>query len=325
MEIDVKDIAASFLAADKYLVYKFREELSKYLKEMAHPLFCFGIYDQLNKIKYIDDVSECLPFEYFDYIIQTSTLGYFGSASYLQMNQDSLIKILKNDTMNVSEIDLLKACVNWVDAEVKRKNLEPTTENTRKIFEPLKQFICFSQINDSDLKKFKKIQQYLDPQDCVDFFLNSSDLSSSSRLDFERKRERLERSRIGFKLSKANCSYNKVEFTLKVSQPFSVSCFYSYCDFLDESNKLYEDDKEIDFVFCTGHDGDTDGVEDYGIYPSTFLILKPNFTYKFKFKFRNIFTKSYGSVKEDKNNKGNLVVYGNHCFHSICGYFLKSV
>ena len=57
------------------------------------------------------------------HVIDGSATAAFKSEAFTGITQATLEKIVRRDTLNIEEIDVYKACVNWAEAECNRQNL----------------------------------------------------------------------------------------------------------------------------------------------------------------------------------------------------------
>ena len=71
------------------------------------------------------------------HVIDDSATEAFKSEAFNGIAQATLEKIVRRDTLNIEEIDVYKACVNWAEAECNRQNLEVN--------------ICFCQCRDGSM------------------------------------------------------------------------------------------------------------------------------------------------------------------------------
>ena len=82
------------------------------------------------------------------------------------------------------EIDILIACSNWVDAEVKRQELNATIENKQKVFSPFKSLIKFREIMFDEIKKIGcQLRNLLNDKEIASFLLHLVDQSSSLEIE----------------------------------------------------------------------------------------------------------------------------------------------
>ena len=85
---------------------------------------------------------------------------------------------LKVNSLNVEEVDLLRACSKWIDAEIGRQMLEATSENKRKLFGPLKCLIDFSEMNITEVGKMgDELRNLLDDNEALPLFFHLCDKS----------------------------------------------------------------------------------------------------------------------------------------------------
>ena len=163
--IEFNDVFATYLAGDKYLVYHLNENLLKHIKKEANESNCCLIYDQLLKIK-----KEESTLNNIRGLIEM--YGLFSNEDFLKIDQCTLIDILKMNSMNANEIDVLIACCKWVDLEVDLQMLEPTIENKQKTFTSLKFFISFTNMKAEEVGKFVDLKNFLNNEEIVSLFFH---------------------------------------------------------------------------------------------------------------------------------------------------------
>lgn len=104
---------------------------------------CSIIFDQLVKIG-VEDVATDLVQSF----IKIGPSAALLSDSFLQMEEQSLIRLLNTDYLNVSEIDILRACSRWAQAKADRSGRE-----MREEFEGVKCLINFADLTMNELSK----------------------------------------------------------------------------------------------------------------------------------------------------------------------------
>lgn len=143
------------------------------MKEKLNETNCSIIYDQLTRIE--NDKS---PIELARNQIQMSGKTAFESYYFTQISEQTVVDILNMDSLSVAEIELLKAVSNWVDAEVIRLNLFSDAEHKRKVFEPFKRLIKFSDMTAEQIGVgFGKIENLLTIEEISSLFLHLFDKS----------------------------------------------------------------------------------------------------------------------------------------------------
>lgn len=101
------------------------------------------------------------------------------------ISQQTLINILNFKILRIPEIDLLKACLKWTDAEARRRGQEKNGRKT--VFEDIKNLIAFKVLTLEELGQVE-IEIYLSDEQVASIFLNLSNKSKPSTVSFTSKR-----------------------------------------------------------------------------------------------------------------------------------------
>ena len=76
-------------------------------------------------------------------IIALHTLLAVQSKQFLQIDQSTLVQLLKCDKLFIQEKDLYYAVMSWINAKLDRQDLEANVENKSKLFNEFKYLIRF--------------------------------------------------------------------------------------------------------------------------------------------------------------------------------------
>ena len=66
-------------------------------------------------------------------LIESNTRNVITSKDFKSISQTTLATLLKLDHMNVSEVVLFQAVLNWSDSQCSKNDMEPTNENKRSV------------------------------------------------------------------------------------------------------------------------------------------------------------------------------------------------
>ena len=100
------------------------------------------------------------------------------SDSFLQISESTLVAILNFNKLNISEFELLKACIRWIDSEEARQNVGPADpERKRVIFQRIKHLIRFSALSLTDFSSISKLEHYMTMEDIASVFLHTTQKS----------------------------------------------------------------------------------------------------------------------------------------------------
>jgi len=65
--------------------------------------------------------------------IDKNTVEALAAEGFLNIDHDTLVLVLKRDTLRIREVLLFNSVVRWVEAECARQNLPPSLENQRNV------------------------------------------------------------------------------------------------------------------------------------------------------------------------------------------------
>ena len=159
------------MAADKYLVHNFGEEFFEYIKGKLNAKSSCLIYDQLMKIGERPEI----PLAEVRTLIIENSQETLDSEHFTQIDQETLISLLSLDELSVTEIDLLAAVSKWVDCEVQRQDLSMDSANRRRVFEPIKGYILFSDLKPDKIASCKGIIELFTLKECNSLLLHLLD------------------------------------------------------------------------------------------------------------------------------------------------------
>ena len=194
-ELKPGDFWVTYLAADKYLVEKLKDELmlgSVYRQNKANVCLLF---DQFLKIPF-DEVGSFLREEKgtilneFKKFIQAYSKDAFESESFTEIDEETLIELLRLEFLNLSESDVLKACLRWVNAEVEREGLVATSENKQKVFSQVKPFVRFIDLDYDQLTELGELKDVLPIEELASLFLKMSSLGNRVIIDCKTERQK---------------------------------------------------------------------------------------------------------------------------------------
>ena len=157
------------MSANKYLVSSLIEDLTDHITENCSkiPNVCV-IYDQLLKLAISDSLTNDVKRR-----IATNFSAACASDSFKQIDEETLVSILKFNMLNIWELELLKACMRWTDSEVARRGLDANQANKRRIFEPIKHLIRFSDLSSDDLSSLSEIKSFLTMEEIGHIFFHA--------------------------------------------------------------------------------------------------------------------------------------------------------
>ena len=274
-------------AANKYLAFEFVKRLLKYTSDQMKPSNACLIYDQLLKLELeLDDESLIKRVEK---MIKTEISLSDGLT---EIDQHTLESILSFDQLYIVEVGLLWSCLDWTDAELKRRGLEATVENKRSLFADLKHLIRFCDLKTNELAELD-IENYVESDEAISVFRHSANKSKPLMIEYRSPRVtgQLWTAEIGMSHSSLTLPSGSVfrsEFKFRVNkkaflvqintQPILIDCHSIVCEIFQENKSLgewkcdYDKIKNIVKTYCCDFE------------TGSFLEMEPDQEYKFCFK-----------------------------------------
>ena len=167
-EMKPTDLWVTYMVADKYLVEELKFELILGTMTKLNKFNVCLLYDQFLEMPF-DKIGgliyEKTPFKEFEKFIQAYSKAAFESESFLEIETETLVRILSFEFLNLPELDVLKACFRWVNAEIERLELVPTAENKRKVFVPIKSFVRLTDLGYEQFGELSELKEVLSPEE----------------------------------------------------------------------------------------------------------------------------------------------------------------
>jgi hypothetical protein len=113
--------------ATKYIVSSLVQKCIKFLEANLAPENAFTVVQQA--IRYIEEELEKKSWD----LIELHTYEAVTSDAFTSIDQETLAKLLKRESLNVKEVDLFNAVLKWSEAECSRKGTEANTKNKRTV------------------------------------------------------------------------------------------------------------------------------------------------------------------------------------------------
>ena len=173
------------MAADKYLLNNFSEAFLDYIKSKLNAENSCLVYEQLLKTGNPEENS----FARVRRTIIKNSKKVFESEHFTQIDQETLISLLSLDELSIAEFDLLAAVCKWVDCEVQRRALPVNGENRRRVFEPIKGYVLFSELSAEKFARCKEMVELIAPEEVGPLLLHllNEEHHEENQLPFEQK------------------------------------------------------------------------------------------------------------------------------------------
>ena len=168
IDFELADLYDSYLAADKYLLYRFDRAFFDYVKARLDPESSCLIYDQLIKIGEREEIS----LAHVRTVTIENSRATFDSEHFTHVDQETLISLLSLDELSIDENELLVAVSKWVDCEVQRRGLPVSGENRRKVFEPIKSYVQFASLSPEKIADYEEVAGLLTAEELAQLFLH---------------------------------------------------------------------------------------------------------------------------------------------------------
>jgi len=126
VNVNATNVLDTLYTAKKYCVTYLEKACINYLETCLDPESAFFLLTKARMFNENELADNAL--EYIDVMPST-----FDTDGFLETTEDIICEILKRDTLNMPEIDLYKSIIKWSKEECKRRQLNDTNENIRKI------------------------------------------------------------------------------------------------------------------------------------------------------------------------------------------------
>lgn len=270
----------------RYLASNLIEDLAEHLvQNCLNVANVCVIYDQLLKLA----ISESLISK-----VKVRMATQFSTAcasdSFKQIDEDTLVAILNFRTLNITELELLKACLRWTDNEVVKRQLVADRTSKRQVFEPIKHLIRFGDLSLNDFTSISELDSYLNFEEIGMIFFHVSHKRTPIQIDYQSSR-RSAKTHVVRAIkddSISGGSSSSFEFKLSISVDKSVllssiATFpISRCESLSFEIYREEGNKSLDRKTLTGQASGEGWLIDLG---QLAFILEPNAIYKLRFSF----------------------------------------
>lgn len=102
--------------------------------------------------------------------IEDEAKGVFKTTGFLNLNKECIKQILSSDQLNIDEIEVFSACMEWCKAECKRQKLEETTKNKKNLLQDILPLIRFPVMKIEDIASTINPSKILLREDILQLF-----------------------------------------------------------------------------------------------------------------------------------------------------------
>ncbi|CAB3984990.1 BTB POZ domain-containing 6-like [Paramuricea clavata] len=121
------NVVAIMYLAQKYIIPLLNKKCVNFLLENLNLENVLDVLEQAVRFDEKELETRCWN------VIEYNTRKVVASDSFNNISQKTLAKLLMRDKLNIPEVELFQAVLQWIDFQCSRKNLEPTGENRRCI------------------------------------------------------------------------------------------------------------------------------------------------------------------------------------------------
>ncbi|XP_028396289.1 BTB/POZ domain-containing protein 6-B-like [Dendronephthya gigantea] len=140
--LDSDNVVAVLYLAKKYIVPSLSKKCVDFLGENLNAENVLSVLEQAVRFDEKEFEAQCWK------VVQSNADKVVTSDSFNNISQMTLAKLLKQDVLDVPEINLFQAVLKWIDFQCSLKKLKPTGENRRNIIgEAIYYFRFFSMTN----------------------------------------------------------------------------------------------------------------------------------------------------------------------------------
>lgn len=125
--ITPNNVRALMYLGQKYIVPSLTERCVNTLSEFMQPGM---VLEYLEEAKFYGDkelIEKCWN------VIDKQTSEVVSSEAFSDISQETLIDLLKRDTLYIAEVDLFKAVLKWSEIQCSKNGVQATDENKRKV------------------------------------------------------------------------------------------------------------------------------------------------------------------------------------------------
>lgn len=296
---------------------------------------CCIIYDQLRKFRrYNPDVFRLI--DNVREVIRYNSELAFKKEYFVNISRETLVDLLRMDALAIEEIDVLKACAEWVAEEVKRLNLEPNAANKREIFKHIKNFIRFSEIALDQLRDFSQIQDLLSSEEASSLLLHHSNASKFIiECTTSRKKLTLRSASFDNELITYSCDYTQAQQIFKEFSPVSkasgdifITKIYSLIPMDVQVFRISINDTESEVnvpVYCKKICGE-DYCWHFELTPAVKIDTRKKFNFVFNFrkgKNASLMTHKPSPWEDHLSSLFSSLLSASHCVKKIDFYELS--
>lgn len=217
------------------------DALIDYLLTDLNESNCCLIYDQMMNFQNVN----LLQLDDVKVMIINDTKKAFESEYFTKIQPSTLISLLNFDKLNISELDLLKACWRYVKDNVNAFENDSSKESKRNFFKQFRNFIRFDKIDPDDLANFEHIDDLLTYEELAFLLLHSHNPKMPLNIECLTKRMIGNSFYSVFYECNFDC-YGSVTTTLKVNEKVNIKVIHTSVKSTKDLNLIIRNAQNID-------------------------------------------------------------------------------
>ena len=165
VQIGPETVMTTLYTAKKYAVPALEKQCVDFLKQHLSSDNAFMLLTQACLFDESVLAQMCLD------TIDKNTVDALAAEGFLDIDYDTLCKVLERDTLRVREVVLFNAVVRWAESECQRKNLPNNPENQRSVLRQALNLIRFPLMNVEEFATEVAQSGILSDREVVNLFL----------------------------------------------------------------------------------------------------------------------------------------------------------
>ena len=151
VELQEDEVFELFYVSKKYMIQTLIVECNEFLGQSIDIVNFDTI---LNHSILFDE--EGLQSESLDFI-EKNIEKVIESENFLELSYESLLYIVKSETLRIAELGLIQAAMRWTDAQCKHKEMEPSKDNRISILKDILHHLRFASLTPETIVKFNEM------------------------------------------------------------------------------------------------------------------------------------------------------------------------
>lgn len=151
VNLNIDDVLDTLIAADKYQVKPLVEAAAQFAADLIDVENCLELWILSRMLNCIELESKCIK------KIEMNASEVFATNSFTNLRHEELCILLKQDSLNIDEADLLKEVLRWAEVNCQRNHTEHNQNCAKEVLSFALDFIRFPLIKNTELKRYKTL------------------------------------------------------------------------------------------------------------------------------------------------------------------------